>query len=188
MRPARAAPLRRPGLSHSRDSSGRPIPPRLVPRVVNPVRTLLPPLLALLLLPLVPVAPASHAVALANGIFVADDGTAVGATVDWDGPCNGQGLLTVTLHHATGPKTWSFLYESSMTPDVCEAVTRCFECPPVPIPFAWTLDNWEGDSHLVGGGSAYYDVYSYWTLAWTMQGDFLGGTLEFRGTIVDHLH
>ena len=156
---------------------------------VSPLRkSLLPLLVALLLLPLVPTAPAAP-VRLSNGTFVSDDGVVSAADVEWSGPCNGQGFLTVTLYRPTGTQTWSFLYESTMPVDVCNAVSgpRCFECPPVPIPFVWTLDNWEGDSHFVGGGSAYYDAYTYWSLAWTMQGSYLDGTLEFRGAITDYL-
>ena len=147
------------------------------------MRTLLAPLLALLLLPLLPVAAPAEAARLANGTFVRDDGLVVPADVSWSGPCNGQGFLTVTLHYPTGARTWSFLYESTMPIDVCEAVTRCFECPPVPMPFAWTLDNWEGASHLAGGGLAYYDAYTYWNVAYTMQGNYLDGTLEWRGVL-----
>ena len=139
-------------------------------------------LLALAALPLLPPAGAATEPfpAQAEGLYRTADGRLVPVVVAWSGPCDGEGVLTVT-----GPlpgDAWSLPMRSRMTADACEAVgPSCHECPPLLLPVAWTLEG-EG-AFLAGGGAVYVWSTDAWDVAWSMQGRFLGGWLEFHGVL-----
>lgn len=116
--------------------------------------------------------------ARADGLYRTAEGALVPVAVSWSGPCNGEGVLTVE-----GPDgAWRVPLRSAMTFDACEAVgPSCFECPPLVLPVAWTLDG-EAAS-LAGGGTVYAWSTDAWDVAWSVQGAFLGGWLEFHGVI-----
>jgi hypothetical protein len=141
--------------------------------------------LAFALLLLAPLAVPSTAasepfLAQADGVYRTAEGALVPVAVTWSGPCNGEGVLTVT--GSLPGQSWSLPMRSAMAADACEAVgPSCYECPPLVLPVAWTLKG-EG-ARLVGGGAVYVWSTDAWDVAWTMQGPFLGGVLEFHGVI-----
>jgi hypothetical protein len=137
-----------------------------------PALSLLPALLLLV--------PATTASAdLVGGVFVDATGAYL-ADVALSGACNGDATLTVTIHRPSGDDVRTAAVTSTATP-TCGAGLRCLDCPPVPEPMVWTLT---GDGVLLaGGGAAYYERYSDWPLAWSLQGPFQDGVLEIHGVL-----
>jgi hypothetical protein len=124
--------------------------------------------------------PASTAVSDLDGAVFVDGSGAYLADFDWTGECNGPGAITVTIHRPTGDDVRQVAIDSVMAPDACFPVT-CLDCPPVPLPVAWTM---KGEGVLLaGGGSAAYDHYGYIELVWSLQGPFQEGTLEVHGVL-----
>lgn len=117
----------------------------------------------------------------AQGAWIHPDGTVVGAEVSWSGGCHDLLTLTVVLD-APESRTVTATYDSVSFPE-CWAMPMCYDCPPLPLPFAWTMQNTEDDSMLVGAGALYYDRYTTHTLAWNVQGPFDGGVLEFGAVL-----
>ena len=142
-----------------------------------PLRALALPLL-LVPLALVPTGAADPFLADAQGLYRTAQGDLVPVTASWSGPCNGEGVLTVTSPF----EAWSLPLTSAMAADACEAVgPSCFECPPLALPLAWTLEG-EG-ARLAGAGAVYVWSTDAHDVAWSVQGAFLGGWLEFRGVL-----
>lgn len=141
-------------------------------------------LLACCLLVLLPLAaPPVHASepfpARGEGVYRTPEGDLLAVDVTWTGPCNGEGVLTLT---ADSGASWSATLASAMTADACEAVgPSCHECPPLPLPVAWTMEG--EDAFLAGGGVVYVWSTDAWDVAWSVQGSFLGGWLEFRPAV-----
>lgn len=143
-------------------------------------RTLL--LIAAVMLLTLALTPAQAKPEVSNATFL--DSTGVhAADVVLGGACNGSGTITVTIHRASGDDVRSAEVLSMALPEVCGGGMSCMDCPPVPFPFAWTLESADGSVSLVGGGGAYYDHYSNHVLAWSLQGTFMEGFLEVRGVL-----
>lgn len=137
-------------------------------------------LLAALLLPfaLPPAAASDPFPSDGEGVFIAPDGTPVPVDILWTGPCNGEGELKVVAQD--GAHEWTVPLESFMLFDACEAIgPSCFECPPLPLAIAWTLEG--EDVQLAGTGAAYVWNTDAWGIAWSVQGAFFDGWLEFHG-------
>lgn len=125
--------------------------------------------------------PATQARPDLEGAVFVDDSGAYSADFAWSGSCNGDVVLTLTIHRPGGDDVRSVGATSVMVPDACFTPT-CFECPPVPLPFAWEIN---GDGvGLVGAGSSYYYTYQNWEAAWSLQGPWDEGHVEARGTLL----
>lgn len=130
-------------------------------------------------LALLPAAPAQAA--LPNGTYHSVTGDVVPATVAWDGPCDGWGLLTVTLHWPWGDEPSSHFLLGSTTPGTCAfSGARCLDCPPVPFAYGWSLRDPEGPTTFAGAGTVVYDRYAYWRGPAQMQGLFGNGVLQWH--------
>lgn len=108
----------------------------------------------------------------ATGAYLAD--------ASLSGSCNGPATLTVTIHRPSGDDVRTVGVTSTAV-GPCGGGLRCLDCPPVPEPMAWTL---KGDGVLLaGGGAGYYERYTDWPLAWSLQGTFQEGVLEIHGVL-----
>ncbi|GEM_PF-3151088 len=115
-----------------------------------------------------------------NAVYAAHGAVATADFV-YDGPCVGEGTVTLVVHSAGGDQTLTAAVTSSAVGATCGSGLRCNGCPPVPEAFEWEL---KGDGVLlVGGGPAVYDTYADRPVAFQLQGTFLGGDLEAHGTI-----
>lgn len=136
--------------------------------------------IAFLLPALAALATPAQAAASADGGLFTDATGAYLADFSLSGACNGAATLTVTIHRLSGDDVRSVAVTSTSV-GACGGGLRCLDCPPVPEPMAWTL---KGDGVLLaGGGVAYYERYSDWPLAWSLQGPFQEGVLELHGVL-----
>lgn len=116
---------------------------------------------ALLLLAAMPPAQGLAGVVLTDGLFF-EGGRLWSASASYQGPCVGDGVLTVYIHKPNGDDVRVAPASSNMVPDPCTA--------PSPA-FAWVL---QARGTMVGAGLA-GDVS-----AAVLQGTFQGGILAFH--------
>lgn len=115
----------------------------------------------LLLLAAMPPAEGLAGIFLTDGVFL-EGGRLFSASASYQGPCVGDGVLTVYVHKPNGDDVRVAPASSNMVPDPCTSGDG---------PFAWVL---QARGTMVGGGLA-GDV----SVA-ALQGTFQGGILAFH--------
>lgn len=109
----------------------------------------------------------------ATGAYLAD--------FSYDGPCNGQGTVTLVIHRPSGDDVRVAPVTSLAPVDTCGASLSCLDCPPVPDGYVWTLKG--AGILLAGGGPSAYYQYQSAPLAYSLSGTFQGGALEAAGAL-----
>jgi hypothetical protein len=136
--------------------------------------------LPLLVLAALALPPASGAASFDAAVY-ADATGAYLADFSYDGPCNGQGTVTLVIHRPSGDDVRTAAVTSTAPVDTCGVSLSCLDCPPIPDAYVWTLKG--AGVLLVGGGPSAYYQYQDAPLAYSLSGVFQGGTLEAAGAL-----
>lgn len=138
------------------------------------------PALLLLVLAALVLPPASGVASVDQAAFTDASGAYL-ADFSYDGPCNGQGTLTLVIHRLSGDDVRTAPVTSTAPVQTCGAGLSCLDCPPVPDAYVWVLKG--PGILLVGGGPSAYYQYQSAPLAYSLSGVFQEGALEAAGAL-----
>lgn len=105
------------------------------------------------------------------------------ASFAYDGPCDGEGTVTLVIHRPAGEDVRVVPVTSSSPTSSCGAGLTCLDCPPVPTAYGWTLTNKAAGVLLAGGGPGAYHQYQDNPLAYSLSGPFQEGVLDAAGAL-----